>query len=201
MIKMRWVLVSSKRHLGEHRYEPTEDLRIGDLYLNKADGCTYEWCAVDGAIKAQQVGRGVRVPINSIDDEIVLDFSRTPNSEKFVTDACNAQSKSVLDRVNSNWHERGELPPSGTECECSANNGEFKWCRIVHHSGSASWVVTKSEDMIIRNDLTNFRPLKSERERAIEEMLPILASLDGTQAKAEIACGELYDLGFRKEGK
>lgn len=103
---------------------------------------------------------------------------------------------------NNEWFERGELPPTGAECEYRLGQmDEWKWCRIVHNSGSASWIVTKSEDKIIRNDLAIFRHLKTERELAIDEIKSIIVSQgwlssDGT-VSGEIA-KMIYDAGFRK---
>lgn len=99
------------------------------------------------------------------------------------------------------WRETGELPPVG-ECEISINDEDYIWCRIVHHSGSASWIVTHSEDRIVRNDLCKFRPIKSEKEKAIEEIKKIVVgqgwlSSDGT-VSGEIARSSLYDAGYRK---
>jgi hypothetical protein len=75
---------------------------------------------------------------------------------------------------NNDWYEKLEMPPIGTECEVDIGGEGFGWCRIVHHSGCASWIVTKSDDKIIRNDLARFRPIKTERERTIRAALEVL---------------------------
>lgn len=111
-----------------------------------------------------------------------FDFSRRPNSGK------------------SEWHERGDLPPVGTECEAKFdkewftveilkyNENKIAACHILNsyiEGGNLKWSC-------------EFRPLKSERERAIEEIIEVVSKSDGTfQSAAEM----LYDAGFRKERK
>lgn len=136
------------------------------------------------------------------DDKPHFDFSRRPNSGKFVTDACNAQSKNLLDRVkNNDWLTSVDgLPPVGTECEIS-NCGE-KWEKVkILFMGKticiADWCYKHEQHFHLSS--VKFRPLKSERERAIDEMVSVIKSVPEYN---DFGVAEtLYDAGFRKEGK
>jgi hypothetical protein len=98
--------------------------------------------------------------------------------------------------TDNSWYERGELPPENTECEIFLAAG-WSWCRIVANRGSGSWIVTKSDDIVIRNDLLKFRPIKSDRDRAIDAAITAVSDarlglLDGNARYF----GTLYDAGL-----
>lgn len=102
------------------------------------------------------------------------------------------------EQMSNEWFENGELPPVGVECEYKSL-GEWSWCRVVHHSGSASWIVTKSEDCIIRNDLCEFRPIRTDRERAIEAAMNAIKdhSMDNVERVfAKVLAASWFDAGL-----
>ncbi len=100
------------------------------------------------------------------------------------------------------WHARGELPPVGVECE-------YYWCErpatwlsgIIVSEGmdeECKCVCIKVGDQLRINSYSaDFRPLKTERERAIEEALKIVASKNDNYD----CVAALYDAGYRKVGE
>ena len=103
-------------------------------------------------------------------------------------------------RTANDWHERGELPPVNLQCMRNDHvvqivahmfNGESKYAAFQHVDGNGCGYAEPSF----------FRPLKSERERAIEEMLKLDCHPQEGMLSRHDFCGALYDAGFRKEGK
>ena len=111
--------------------------------------------------------------------------------------------------VNSNpansWYERGELPPVGAVCECEGYAPASE-CEIVAYSDDqvcVRWRENKLLDVIdITSGEVKFSPLRTEQEKAIDEMVGILKAkfdrpgIDGI-AVSDIV-NELYDAGYRK---
>ena len=105
---------------------------------------------------------------------------------------------------NNEWFECGELPPVGTECEIKMPR-IWKKCKIM---GSAEeygipvvLVQVGKRAFLTSGTHHSFRPIKSEREKAIDEIKSIIVSqgwlsADGT-VSGEIAA-KIYDAGFRK---
>jgi hypothetical protein len=108
------------------------------------------------------------------------------------------------------WSGDG-LPPVGTECEVSMSTGMFgapEWlaCTVlVHDIGAWEIAVFKTKAGVYGGATWDFfRPLKTEREKAIQAMNPIICSqgmfsADGDACKAISAA--LYDAGYRKVEK
>ena len=104
---------------------------------------------------------------------------------------------------DSPWHERGELPPVGCECEAFVVD-ENKWMHfevIAIRDGHALGWCRESSFGFQSNDKSGFRPLSplsplsAEREKAIEEMGAAL--MNRGSAISDAILGELYDAGFR----
>ena len=112
------------------------------------------------------------------------------------------QSAQPNDMVGDSWHERGELPPVGIECETHAPG--YGWEKV--------WVVAKHafEDRVIISEhkgqgklrygkAEDFRPIKSERERFVEAASDVIRGTSVVitgSAQLEI-CAALFDAGFR----
>lgn len=101
---------------------------------------------------------------------------------------------------NSDWYERGELPPVGIECMQGDST-----VRIVAHisNGNYKYAVFQgvNGDVCGYSDSTYFNPLKSDRDRAIEAAKEVLKT-DGSKYQ-EGSLGALYDAGLLRlpEGK
>jgi len=126
---------------------------------------------------------------------------------------------SIDDALNSDWHSRGELPPVGTKCVINTAAEELEFLsnfnglevEIVQHSVSYEGdidtavfrYVNDSGDAYLYHALCAgfdyFRPLKTERERAIEEMYSLLEEHALLSYKDIVEM--LYDAGYRKGEK
>jgi len=116
--------------------------------------------------------------------------------------------------MSNEWFERDERPPVGTVCEISHEgiHGQWKKAEILkyHENGSIAAISIDSHDFCGRGELgwigtgspVKFRPIKSDREKAIEEMNEIWMGQLGLYAKegstAHIVFGKIYDAGYRK---
>lgn len=82
-------------------------------------------------------------------------------------------------KQDNGWHERGELPPVGVECEIDLG---AKWRKafVVGHNYTGRIVVEVDTCDFIVADGCTFRPIRTERDDLIE----MLADFDGSQASA-----------------
>ena len=104
---------------------------------------------------------------------------------------------------DNSWHERGELPPVGCECEVFVSD-ENKWMHfevIAIRDGHVLGWCRESSCGFQSNKKSEFRPLHTEREKAIDEMVSVILDYDGymmTSATAELVARQLYDSGYHK---
>ena len=125
------------------------------------------------------------------------------------------ESESEMTIKVSDWHKNGELPPVGEVCIFDPNgrteffdekaiNAIGKEVSIISHvkfngavgsvavfmcdTGGVATVCTANQDC--------FRPLRTEREKAIDEMVDCLSS---RWANCEEIAAHLYENGYRKE--
>ena len=107
--------------------------------------------------------------------------------------------------VDNSWYERGELPPVGCECEMK----HTCWDEFQH-----VFVLAITKEYVIVSDHSTpaieqhyhlremtFRPLSTERKKAIEEIASYFCDADGCQVTpcvADIISTRLYDVGYRK---
>lgn len=116
------------------------------------------------------------------------------------------ESESEMTINVSDWYKNGELPPVGEVCEAYvgrppkwieteivAHNGGFfiGWCNSLMKACQGNWV-------------DGLRPLRTEREKAIDEMVGEFINHygdpKGGERYLEIAA-KLYNAGYRKEVK
>ena len=110
---------------------------------------------------------------------------------------------------DSSWHERGELPPVGCECQFFSDGYDaewFDWCifhgkatcggLIIehHHRTSPSRVTVELFDPLS----TNFRPLRTEREKAIDELIVLVGDIEKYPTRRDAIVG-IIDAGYRKK--
>lgn len=95
------------------------------------------------------------------------------------------------------WDGTG-LPPVGVECEYSRQPGEadsfgsaWKRCFIRYASFRTVVIQTHNDELSGHPSKFNFRPLRTEAERAIDEMVQLSGVSTG-------AAKILYDAGYRK---
>ena len=109
------------------------------------------------------------------------------------------KSESEMTIKVSDWHKNGELPPVGEVCEAYvgrppkwieieivAHKGGFfiGWCNSLMKACQGNWV-------------GGLRPLRTEREKAIDEMVSLVEPL----ATYREFAGAIYDAGMYKEVK
>ena len=100
------------------------------------------------------------------------------------------------------WKE-GELPPVGTECEVinrDISNPKWEACKILFIGNFVA--VYTSESCVERvgrleDDLCEFRPIKSHRDKVIEKALDINSKAKHSCMAADVY-GMLYDVGMLK---
>lgn len=112
-----------------------------------------------------------------------------------------------MHKQDNSWHERGELPPVGSECEVMHNDSLVKCEIIAHFKQKASMVAAYTVDYNGCKQLDSciaehFRPLRTEREKAIDALIEIICaggelSKDGSAAR-EIA-ERIYEAQQTKE--
>lgn len=113
------------------------------------------------------------------------------NSHKHPHNYTNAVTREQYEATD--WDGTG-LPPVGCACESSWAGDEWQLCEILFASNQFVVVKLKEsgmEDVYSIGDVT-FRPLRTEAERAIDEMVRLSGVSIG-------AAKILYDAGYRKE--
>ena len=103
----------------------------------------------------------------------------------------------IITAQDNSWHERGELPPVGFWCEVKTKtfNGWMK-CFVVGKSSRGDTVIECDDCAFIIDSSYEFRPLRTEREKAIDEMADLIAKSVFGSAKCQAE--RLYDSGYRK---
>ena len=96
---------------------------------------------------------------------------------------------------NNSWHERGELPPVGVECEWS-DGGKIKneIVKVIAYNGDFAWIKPKDGSPMTVFNPSGFRPIKSERERFIDAACSVLK--DDNKRLSGIF-DRLFDADFR----
>lgn len=81
---------------------------------------------------------------------------------------------------NNEWYERGELPPVGVECEFKLV-GFWKHCEVKGEAtnyGERIVLAQIGEGCKATSDAKLFRPIRTDRERAIDAALKIAQEFD-----------------------
>ena len=102
--------------------------------------------------------------------------------------------------ADNSWHERGEFPPVGCECEIKHKCwGEFR--RVTVAAITKEYAIVDDDSVVAREqhyylrDVT-FRPLRTEREKAIEEIAELVRDgLVSPEMAKEFAI-KMYDAGL-----
>ena len=102
-------------------------------------------------------------------------------------------------KINTLWHERGEFPPAGTVCEVYEN--EWVETFIIGMDKEGYCVYTTGNQYVAydgENDPSSFRPLRTEREKAIDDMKSLCAYPGSWCSTFKAFAESLYDAGYRK---
>ena len=101
--------------------------------------------------------------------------------------------------VDNSWFERGELPPVGVPVELWWG-GSFAYnCELItrreHHY--VMWNLDADRPDCADYMNSEFRKLRTEREKAIDEIAELIAK--SVYGSAKCQAEKLYDAGYRKE--
>lgn len=108
-------------------------------------------------------------------------------------------SEMTITAQDNSWHERGELPPVGAICEMIDDKNTWLECEIVSHkNGFCIGWISSINAPFYTDDKSDFRPLRTEREKAIDEMMSLV--MDGLMSHemANELVIKLHDAGYCK---
>ena len=104
--------------------------------------------------------------------------------------------------VDNSWHERGEFPPVGCECEMKHTCwDEFQ--RVFVLAITKQYVIVSDystpeiEQHYHLREMT-FRPLRTEREEAIDELIVLVGDIEKYPTWRDAIVG-IIDAGYRKQ--
>lgn len=115
------------------------------------------------------------------------------------------ESESGITIKASDWYKNGELPPVGEVCEVM-HLDRWVCCEVIAHF-EQSWGMVAAYTVGINGgnaklleqcNAEDFRPLRTERDKAVDEMVDCLSS---RWANCEAIAAHLYENGYRKEVK
>ena len=103
--------------------------------------------------------------------------------------------------MSNEWFDRGELPPVGAVVDYSTSffsstDRNFGVCTVLAYHVGKVWIdISGSIDFVISLDVIKFRPIKTDKEKAIEAALSVMSTktISNTQRKT---INKLYDAGL-----
>ena len=103
-------------------------------------------------------------------------------------------------KINTLWYEREELPPIGVPVELWFGATFAYNCEFIASRGHnyIVWNLDADRPDCADHLNTTFRPLRTEREKAIEEMSRLMH--EHGSVIDDNTLGALYDAGYRKVG-
>ena len=182
-----WAQYLSQNKVGDWWWYPKHESRpvIGaGCFVNKAKDC------------CEKAGKG----------EAIGDWQATLEQRPAVIESKTGQAGSA----ESDWHARGELPPTGTKCLCWFDDGSECWhqCFVIgsidseiKNSYLAVSLIGKHERKLVWAN--EFRPLRTEREKFIDAASKVLSvpsinnNIDASFT-LRLAAEALFDAGFRQ---
>ncbi|MGL5130814.1 MAG: hypothetical protein ACRC7D_22375 [Aeromonas popoffii] len=133
-------------------------------------------------------------PITSIEDNQELNMSNKQDVKQ-----------------DNGWFERGGLPPVGTVCEYTLGaNAPWYQCEIkyvIRGDGVVMKRIPCGDEQycgLLHRHPVSFRPIRTERELAIGEMMKVMNVIDFVGTPHHLASeisAIMYDAGFRKDPK
>lgn len=112
----------------------------------------------------------------------------------------------IIGDTDHSWYERGEFPSVGCECQFFSDGYDenwFDWC-IFHGLASCGGLIVEHHHRTSPSRVTvclfdprttKFRPLRTERQKAIENMVKILKRFDCSPHEIAEA---MVDAGYHK---
>ena len=146
---------------------------------------------------ATQYAAGSNSPWEKVVDDVMYYWHSPPGWIKYSRGNPSYRRNLIYRPTEPQWDGKG-LPPVGTVCECgeSYKSGIIK-CHLISSGGEPMAIIGYERGYNV-GFASDFRLIKSERKRAIEEML----SLDCEPSQGMLSrtdfCGNIYDAGWRK---
>ena len=141
-------------------------------------------------------------------DGVECSFATLSKQVRKIANKLKPAKQALADAINQNggcveggdWHKSGELPPVGEVCEAYIDYPpQWVETEIVAHKDGFAIGWCKSVMKGCHGDKAHeFRPLRTEREKAIDEMMRVAAENWGN---LQDCCERLYEYGYRKEVK
>ena len=139
-------------------------------------------------------------------DGVECSFAALNKQVRKIANKLKPAKQSLADAINQNggwveggdWHKSGELPPVGEVCEAYIDYPpQWVETEIVAHKDGFAIGWCKSVMKGCHGDKAHeFRPLRTGREKAIDEMMRVAAENWGN---LQDCCERLYEYGYRKE--
>lgn len=111
------------------------------------------------------------------------------------------RERDKMQKQDNSWYERGELPPVGCVCLYVISGRCTYEVEITAHTklGICFVEVGKPFENYVSKTAGNHRffPLRTEREKAIDEMADLISKSVFGSAKCQAE--KLYDAGYRKQ--
>ena len=184
--------------ITDPRYKPVDEVSddevistLGDIAITK-DAIHYSLTAASLELAFERVG-GVAGRLAA--DEV----------NNALRESCKELLSDPGNQLASHWHERGELPPVGAECEIGWNGSEsHEWYKGAVAYRSEKYTVIVYDDgreiCYRKSELTDieFRPIKSHREKVIEAAMKanIHTSKQDPRDMMVAVIHKLYDSGM-----
>ena len=147
-------------------------------------------------------------------DGVECSFATLNKQVRKIANKLKPAKQALADAINQNggwveggdWHKNGELPPVGEVCEAYIDYPpQWVETEIVAHKDGFAIGWCKSVMKGCHGDKAHeFRPLRTERDKAIDEMVCEFIDHYGDPKGGERYIGiatKLYDAGYRREVK
>lgn len=155
---------------------------------------------IDDSVFWRMTGDGYWTAIN---EGIVLGDWRDTLEKRPESATKTGQNEMTITTQDNSWHERGELPPVGTVCELVCLSGDVIVVEIVKSKNGKVYGWCDDDDAFYEcESRKRLRPLRTEREKAIDEMVHEFIVHYGDPKGGERYLGiakKLYDAGYRKQ--
>lgn len=169
--------------------------------LHEDDGTECPLFAGDGG--GAGVFDGVECSFATLNEQVRKIANKLKPAKQALADAINQNGGWV---EGGDWHKNGELPPVGVGVQLWHGGAYAYDCEVIAKRGNSYvlWNLTWGRADSADCSMCDFRPIRTERERAIDEMVCEFIDHHGDPKGGERYLGiaaKLYDAGYRKEVK
>jgi hypothetical protein len=126
----------------------------------------------------------------------------TAYPEKKVEAEMTSESEMAINA--SDWHKNGELPPVGVGAQLWLGGSYAYDCEVIAKRGNSYvlWNLTWDRADSADCSMCDFRPLRTERDKAIDELESLLKiTCLADHENLDVIAAAIYAAGYRKEVK